>query len=44
MFSLKSWKVIILGGIGSRDFPGDPVDKMPRSQWRGPGFDPWSGN
>ena len=27
-----------------RDFPGGPVAKTPRSQCRGPGFDPWSGN
>ena len=26
------------------DFPGGTVDKTPRSQCRGPGFDPWSGN
>ena len=27
-----------------RDFPGVPVVKTPRSQCRGPGLDPWSGN
>ena len=27
-----------------QDFPGGPVGKTPRSQCRGPGFDPWSGN
>ena len=27
-----------------RDVPGGPVVKTPRSQCRGPGFDPWSGN
>ena len=27
-----------------RDFPGGPVAKTLRSQCRGPGFDPWSGN
>ena len=27
-----------------RDFPGGPVAKTPRSQCRGPAFDPWSGN
>ena len=27
-----------------RDFPGGPVGKTPRSQCRGPRFDPWSGN
>ena len=28
----------------NRDFPGDPVAKIPRSQWRGSRFNPWSGN
>ena len=28
----------------SEDFPGGPVAKIPRSQGRGPRFDPWSGN
>ena len=27
-----------------RDFPGGPVAKTVCSPWRGPGFDPWSGN
>ena len=27
-----------------RDFPGGPAVKTLRSQCRGPGFDPWSGN
>ena len=27
-----------------KDFPGGPVAKTPQSQFRGPGFDPWSGN
>ena len=27
-----------------RDFPGGPVAKTPRSECRGPRFDPWSGN
>ena len=27
-----------------RDFPGGPVAKTPRSQSRGPGLNPWSGN
>ena len=27
-----------------RDFPGGPVGRTLRSQCRGPGFDPWSGN
>ena len=26
------------------DFPGGPMGKTPRSQYRGPRFDPWSGN
>ena len=26
------------------DFPGGPVTKTLHSQWRGPRFDPWSGN
>ena len=29
---------------GPRDFPGGPVVKALRSQCRGPGFHPWSGN
>ena len=27
-----------------RDFPGGPMVKTPCTQFRGPGFDPWSGN
>ena len=27
-----------------RDFPGGPVAKTPHSQYRGPRFNPWSGN
>ena len=27
-----------------RDLPGGPVAETPCSQFRGPGFDPWSGN
>ena len=27
-----------------RDFPGGPVAKTLHSQYRGPGFDLWSGN
>ena len=34
----------ILRRTQPRDFPGGPVAKTPRSQCRGPGFDPWSGN
>ena len=30
--------------ILARDFPGGPVVKTPHSHFRGPGFDPWSGN
>ena len=26
------------------DFTGGPVAKMPKTQCRGPGFNPWSGN
>ena len=26
------------------DFPGSPVGKIPHSQHRAPGFDPWLGN
>ena len=29
---------------GFGDFPGGAVVKTPCSQYRGPGFDPWSGN
>ena len=28
----------------TRDFFGGPVAKTPRSQCRGPGFNPWPGN
>ena len=27
-----------------KDFPGGPVAKIPCSQCRGPGFNPWMGN
>ena len=27
-----------------RDFPGGPVAKTPRSQYKGPWFNPWLGN
>ena len=37
----KFKKIII---IKTRDFPGGTVDRTPRSQYRGPGFDLWSGN
>ena len=30
--------------IPPTDFPGYPVVKTPSPQYRGPGFDPWSGN
>ena len=36
--------VLFLSEHSSWDFPGGPVAKTPRSQCRGPGFDPWSGN
>ena len=29
---------------GKRDLPGGLVAKTPHSQFRGPRFDPWSGN
>ena len=28
----------------TREFPGGPVVRTQRSHYRGPGFDPWSGN
>ena len=31
-------------GMTLGDFPGGPVVKIPHSQCRGPGFDPWSGS
>ena len=30
--------------IWLQDLPGGPVAKTQRSQCRGPGFNPWSGN
>ena len=30
--------------VKERDFLGGPVAKMPRSQYRRTGFDPWLGN
>ena len=30
--------------INNREFPGGVVVKTPYFQFRGPGFDPWSGN
>ena len=30
--------------MGVGDFPGGPVAKTPRSQCRGPRYNPWSGN
>ena len=30
--------------LNVRDFPGGPVVKTLHSQYRGPGFDYWSGN
>ena len=36
---------VVLSSVSSfRDFPGGPMAKTPRSQCRGLGFDPWSGN
>ena len=34
----------ILTRMLSSDFPGGPVAKTPHSQFRGPRFNPWSGN
>ena len=31
-------------GMTLGDFPGGPVAKIPHSQCRGPGCEPWSGN
>ena len=30
--------------VWPRDFPGGPLGKIPRSQCKGPGFNPWSGD
>ena len=30
--------------VGTGGFPGGPVVRAPRSQFRGRGFDPWLGN
>ena len=38
MYTLLYLKHII------RDFSSSPVAKTPRSQYRGPALDPWSGN
>ena len=38
------WGAERLKETESWDFPGGPVGKTPRSQCRGPRFDPWSGN
>ena len=35
---------LLLKGRDWGDFPGGPVAKTPCSQYRGPGFNPWSGN
>ena len=44
MFLIVLMKVnaILKWNIGN--FPGGPVVKTPCFQWRGCGFDPWSGN
>ena len=34
---------VLVGNVYSWSFPGGPVAKTPRSQWRGPGFDPGQG-
>ena len=39
----KSPEILLKKNEDSGDFPGGAVDKTPRSQCRGPGFDPWSG-
>ena len=35
---------VIDSELTNRDFPGDPVTKIPCSQCRGPRFNPWSEN
>ena len=37
---LGKWQIKLAFG----DFPGGPVAKTPHSQFRGPRFNPWSGN
>jgi len=41
-------KIIVLSNITQKEkdrhFPGGPTVKIPHSQCRGPGFNPWSGN
>ena len=36
--------LIVGSSIRPEDFPGDPVAKTPHFQYRGPGFELWSGN
>ena len=40
----QSWHFKITNEKREGDFAGGPVTKTPRSQCRGPEFDPWSGN
>ena len=40
----KEVKAIYVTKVGVWDFTGGPVVKTPRSQCRGPGFDPWPRN
>ena len=42
-FAIDMYTLLYLKWI-TRDFPGGAVVKTPRSQCRGPGFNPWSGN
>ena len=43
-YHLTPVRMAIIKKIYKWDFPGGPVATTPRSQCRGPGFDPWSGN
>ena len=43
-FMLLQKKKLTLKRHKVRDLPGGPVAKTSRSQCRGPGFNPWSGN
>ena len=40
----KAKSNLMIKKIPPTDFPGYPVVKTPSPQYRGPGFDPWSGN
>ena len=37
-------RMMVIRNVYSKDFPAGPVAKSPCSQYRGLGFDPWSGN